>query len=40
MSAAFLLLRVLVCVCLGHFQAGSFRYRSLLEGLYTYLIEA
>ena len=22
-------------LCLGHFQVGSFRYRSLLEGPYT-----
>ena len=25
---------------LGHFQAGSFRDRSLIEGLYTLKIEA
>ena len=25
--------------CLGHFRVGSYRYRSLIEGLY-YLIEA
>ena len=22
------------CKCLGHFQVGSYRYRSLIEGLY------
>ena len=31
-----------IVVSLGHFQVGSYRYRSLIEGLYTlyFLIEA
>ena len=39
-SMSFATLRCLIqgwtyVLCLGHFQVGSYRYRSLIEGLYT-----
>ena len=34
-SAAAYVFCLPVCFCLGHFQVGSYRYRSLIEGLYT-----
>ena len=29
-----------IAFSLGHFQVGSYRYRSLIEGLYRSLVEA